>query len=219
MAAAGISARTPRSHPVWKDSFRTRGSKPARRKIAMNASCRRGAISRGNTTNSSSASADSGIASSPPADAPPEGARPCALCVSRRARARRRSRGREKGQCRCCCRNAAGIRAFHISCARSSTSGWPAPEGPTERGERLEAGAPRIGEPQHPELAGRPLAWRPRPRVRHPPASAALPRSATGVGEPHLAGRSDEIDPESRSSCRIAALGEAAPCASAPRRG
>ena len=63
-AAAGTSARTPRSHPVWNDSLRTLGSKPARRYIAMNASCNRGAISRGNTMNSSAASAESGIASS-----------------------------------------------------------------------------------------------------------------------------------------------------------
>ena len=72
------------------------------------------------------------------------------------------------------------------------------PEGPAERRQRLEARAPRIRDPQPPELAsrgalgvlGRPFGIRQRP-------PRSVEERASGVGEPHLAGRADEeIDPE-----------------------
>ena len=94
--------------------------------------------------------------------------------------------------------NAADIRAFHISWASSSTSGWPALKARSQRRERLEAGAPRIGDAQPSELAGgRALGVLGRAFgiCERPPRS--LKESATGVGEPHLPSRSDEeIDPE-----------------------
>ena len=72
------------------------------------------------------------------------------------------------------------------------------PERPAERRERLEAGAPRIRDPQMPELAGRRalgVLGRSLGIRQRPPRS--LEERASGVGEPHLAGRADEeIDPE-----------------------
>ena len=82
------------------------------------------------------------------------------------------------------------------------------PERPAERRQRLEAGAPRVGDPQPPERAGRrafgvlgrPLG------VRQSTARSRKER-ASGVGEPHLAGRPwKSSTPRSRSSWRIAAL-------------
>jgi hypothetical protein len=67
------------------------------------------------------------------------------------------------------------------------------PESPAEGRERLEAGAPRIGDPKLPELSargslgvlGRPLCIGQRP-------SRSSQEGAPGVGEPHLAGRAGE---------------------------
>ena len=93
--------------------------------------------------------------------------------------------------------NAAGIRAFHISCARSSTRpGWRPGTPPTERQERLEAGAPRIGDPQVTELAA--AARLASSVARSASAVRRAPQErVSGVGELHLAGGADEeIDPE-----------------------
>ena len=173
MAAAGISARTPRSQPVWNDSFRTRGSKPARRKIAMNASCSRGAISRGNTTKSSSASAESGIASSCASGWPRAGARPCAPCGSGQAPARRRSRGRGRGRCRCCRWRTPEASARSTSPARGARrpGGVPGTRGRAPGASRSGCSTNRRSAAVRARRP--PRAWRPRPPVRHPPASAA----------------------------------------------
>ena len=76
--------------------------------------------------------------------------------------------------------------------------GVAGPERPAERRERLEARAPRIGDPQVTELAGRrALGVLGRPLGIRQRAPRSLKERATGVGEPHLAGRSgEEIDPE-----------------------
>ena len=74
----------------------------------------------------------------------------------------------------------------------------PGPECPAERRQRLEAGAPRVGDPQPPERAGRRalgVLGRPVGVRQRPPRSRE--ERATGVGEPHLAGRAvEELDAE-----------------------
>jgi hypothetical protein len=72
------------------------------------------------------------------------------------------------------------------------------PKGPAERWESFEAGAPRIGDPQVTELAGRRafcVLARPFGVRERPPR--ALQERASGVGQLHLPGGADEeVDPE-----------------------
>ena len=67
------------------------------------------------------------------------------------------------------------------------------PERPAERRERLEAHAPRVGDPQPPEVAGGgALCVLGRPLSICERAPRAVQERASGVGESHLAGRADE---------------------------